>query len=445
MSEDSKQTNMEKKGNFFLRSMVRRIGIVVVSAITVAGIIYYIYSSDYESTDDAFIDGHVIPISARVSGQVLTVRITDNEEVKKGQLLVEIDPRDYEARLALAQATFEAAVQKHQSARINVELVRITSPADVQLAQAGVDLAKAGIIAAQAQLAAAKSRLEQAQAQSQAAKAAEDQARAEIPAAESEVTRTENDLKRYQGVFATGVITPQQMDAAKSAAHTAQSNHQALRKRILAAQAQVTEAQAAIRTATENIHLAESQVTQAAAQVEQSVARLNSANTAPQKIALSESQAQIAKAEVAQAKANLQQAQLNLSYTKILAPEAGRITRKNIENGAYVQIGQPFFALVPKTVWVTANFKETQLTHMRPGQKVWVHVDAYSGKTFKGHVDSLQAGSGARFSLLPPENATGNYVKVVQRVPVKIVFDEQPSANYFLGPGMSAVPEVKVR
>jgi membrane fusion protein, multidrug efflux system len=445
MPEDLGSIISGKGTRFLKRSLARRAGVIACLALVVAGGIYYVYSLSYESTDDAFIESHIIPISAKVPGQVLKVYVTDNQEVKQGQVLAQIDPRDYESALDRSKATLQADIQTHKGARINVELTKVTSSSDVQLAAAGVELAKAGVITAKAQMAGAKSKKKQAEAQLRSALAAAEEAKAQIPATESEVTRTENDLKRYQGVYASGVVTPQQMDSARSAARTAQSNFQSAQKRQTAAEAQAAEARAGIQTADENIRQAESQVVQAEAQVAQAVARLNSANAAPQKIAYSESQVDILGAQISQAQAATRQAELNLSYTKILAPEDGRITRKSVESGAYIQAGQPLLALVSKKVWVLANFKETQLSHMRPGQPVRIRVDAYSGKTFTGHVDSIQAGSGSRFSLLPPENATGNYVKVVQRVPVKIVFDEQPTANYFLGPGMSVVPEVKVR
>ena len=193
-----------------------------------------------------------------------------------------------------------------------------------------------------------------------------------------------------------------------------------------------------MQAAADALKQAESQHAEAQARVGEAEAKLVSAQGAPQQIAISRAQSD-------QARAAATQAELNLSYTTIQAPEAGRVTRKSVEPGGYAQVGQALMAIVPDRVWIIANFKETQLTYMRPGQLAEIHIDAYPGHTFKGHVDSVQAGTGSRFSLLPPENATGNYVKVVQRVPVKIVLDEQPSAEYPLGPGMSVVPDVKVR
>jgi membrane fusion protein (multidrug efflux system) len=197
-------------------------------------------------------------------------------------------------------------------------------------------------------------------------------------------------------------------------------------------------AQEAQQAASDNLHRAESQLGEAKA-------RLASARAAPSQVAFSRSQVETSAAEVGQAQAAVRQAELNLSYTKIFAPQAGRITRKSVEPGNYVQVGQTLFSIVPDQLWVVANFKETQLRYMRPGQPATIKVDAYPDQVFKGHVDSVQAGSGAAFSLLPPENATGNYVKIVQRVPVKIVFDHPPDPTHPLGPGMSVEPEVKVR
>jgi membrane fusion protein (multidrug efflux system) len=203
--------------------------------------------------------------------------------------------------------------------------------------------------------------------------------------------------------------------------------------------------QAAQNASAENARRAQAQIAAAQAQVQEAQGRFAQANTAPQQVAVSEAQAQTASASIEQLQAAVAQAELELSYTKIYSPDTGRVTHKSVEEGALVQSGQPLMAIVPGEVWVTANFKENQIGLMQPGQPVDIIVDAYPDKTFKGHVDSIQAGTGARFSLLPAENATGNYVKVVQRVPVKIVFDEPPDPRHMLAPGMSVEPEVKVR
>jgi membrane fusion protein (multidrug efflux system) len=207
----------------------------------------------------------------------------------------------------------------------------------------------------------------------------------------------------------------------------------------------VADAQAAAAAAAGELRHTESQVDESEARVGEARGQLAAASAAPHQVAASRSQVDAASAEIQQAQAAIQQAELNLSYTKIYAPESGRVTRRMVEEGAYLQVAQSLFAIVPDDLWVTANFKETQLTYMRPGQPAMISVDAYPGKVFNAHVDSIQRGSGAAFSLLPPENATGNYIKVVQRVPVKIVFDEPPDPSYALGPGMSVNPAVRVK
>jgi membrane fusion protein (multidrug efflux system) len=325
-------------------------GLVVLVAI----IFYYFhFVAPYESTDDAFIDGYVTVISPRVPGQVTQLLVTDNQEVKKGDVLVEIDPCDYEASLSQARAD----------------------------------------------LAVAHSQVDQAQAQVKVSEAKVSQAQAAVTAADAEAQRANADLKRYQTVESNAI--------SKSA---------------------FDQAQAQARSATANLEAARSQ-----------------AKAADAEVALSEVDVETATAAIQQAEAKLQQAGLNLSYTKIIAPMDARVTARTVQPGNYVQPGQALLALVPKNVWVTANFKETQLTHMKPGQPVQLSVDAYPNQKFKGKVDSLQAGTGARFSLLPPENAVGNYIKVVQRVPVKIVFDEELPTNLDIAPGMSVVPTVKVK
>jgi membrane fusion protein (multidrug efflux system) len=325
-----------------------------VLIVFVAIIFYYLRCvAPYESTDDAFIDGYVTLISPRVPGQITRLAVTDNQEVKVGDVLVEIDPRDYEAKAAQARAD----------------------------------------------LAAAQSQLNESQAQVKVSEAKVTQAQAAVTAAEAENQRATDDLKRYENVESRAI--------SKSAFDLAQAQ---------------------ARSAVANLEAARSQT-----------------NAAESDVELSEAGVETAKATVQQAEAKLQQAELNLSYTKIIAPMDGRVTARTVQLGNYVQPGQALLALVPKDVWVVANFKETQLTHMKPGQSVELKVDAYPNKKFKSKVDSLQAGTGARFSLLPPENAVGNYIKVVQRVPVKIIFDEELPTNLDIAPGMSVVPIVKVK
>ena len=339
-----------KKGRK-LKLLVAAAGVLIVLA---AVTFYYLrFIAPYESTDDAFIDGYLSLISSRVPGQISQLLVTDNQKVKAGDVLVQIDPRDYESSLSLARAD----------------------------------------------LAGANSQLYQAQAQVKVSEAKVAQAQAAVVAAEAEAHRASDDLKRYETVESRAV-SKSAFDLTQAQARAADANLDAARSQSKAAESEVALSGAGVQTAT---------------------------------------------AAVQQAEARLHQAELNLSYTKIIAPRAGRITARTVQLGNYVQPGQVMLALVPANVWVTANFKETQLTDMRPGQPVKVSVDAYPKREFNGRVDSLQFGSGARFSLLPPENAVGNYVKVVQRVPVKIVFDKPLPDDLDIAPGMSVEPKVKVK
>lgn len=377
--------------------------LVVVLTVLIVGIRYLRYALTHESTDDAFVQAHVVGISPKVANYVSRVHVDDNWHVNKGDLLVELDPRDFEARLAQARANLAAAVAQHRGAAINTRVVETTSGAGVSQAEASLQTARRQVEGARSQEAAA---------------------RAKVVAAEAEATRAAADVERYERLLQYGGVSRQERDNATAANRSAKANLDAARK--------------AEEAAADTLRQMESQVAEAQA-------RLASARAAPEQVAYSRTQTEQVAAQIAQMEAALRQAELDLSYAKIYAPESGRITRKNVEPGAYVQVGQTLFSIVPDQVWVVANFKETQLRYMRPGQPATIKVDAYPDKRFKGHVDSIQAGSGAAFSLLPPENATGNYVKVVQRIPVKIVIDEAPDPNHVLGPGMSVVPEVKVR
>jgi membrane fusion protein, multidrug efflux system len=322
--------------------------------VLVAVTVYYLrFVAPYESTDDAFIDGYVTLVSSRVSGQVQQLLVRDNELVTRGQVVLEIDPRDYDARLARARADLAA------------------SRGETKQSRARVRVGEAGVM----------------------------QARAALTAAEARAQTADADLRRYESV-ARRAVSRSAFDLARSQALAADANVRAARSQLRSAQSLVTLAQAGVGTAA---------------------------------------------AAVGQAEATLREAQLNLSYTEIRAPRAGRVTARSVQLGDYIAPGQTLLALVPGKVWVVANFKETQLTHMRQGQPVEMRIDAYPSRVFKGRVDSLQAGTGARFSLLPPENAVGNYVKVVQRVPVKIVFGQPLPPGLDIAPGMSVEPKVKVQ
>ncbi len=441
---DTPNTATSKRPFYKRRGVLIIAGIVLLAGI-IFGVRYWLYARSHESTDDAFIDGHIIQISPKASGYIARVHVDDNQLVKAGDLLVEIDPRDYEVRLRQAQSALEAGIARENEARRSVTLTRATSAATVQQARAAVQRSRSDVASQRAGAASAQSTAARAAAAVDTAQANLAQNQAQVRAAQAEAIRASADVERYRALYAKDEVSKQQLDQAVATARTANAELESARQKVAASEAQVNEARAAQSAAAQSAQRAQTQIGGAQAGVSEAVGRLAQANTAPQEIAVSEAQAATANASTEQLRAQLAQAELELSYTKIYAPEDGRVTRKSVEEGALVQIGQPLLAIVPGNVWVTANFKESQIGRMVPGQPVEISVDAYHDKVFKGHVDSIQAGTGARFSLIPPENATGNYVKVVQRVPVKIVFDEPPDPKHMLAPGMSVVPEVAVR
>jgi membrane fusion protein (multidrug efflux system) len=442
--QDVKDNPTRTRGRSKRRIMFAAIGLVLLIGAG-AGVRYWLHSRQYESTDDAFIEGHATEVSPKVSGYAQKIYITDNQQVKAGDLLVEIDARDYEARLEQARAALNAAMARKKAARSGLALTRVTSGAGVEQASAGVAVARSTVAQARAAASAAQGRVSQLSAAVGTAQANVAQAQAQARAAEAEAVRARADVVRYQNLFDKDEVSRQQLDRATATAATAEAELEATRRRVAAAEAQVGEARSAQGAAADQYRQSLSQIVGTQAQVGQAVGKLSEANSAPQQVAVKQSDVETTSAEIEQAEASVQQAELDLSYTKIYAPEDGRIAKKSVELGALLQPGEGLFVLVPAEMWVVANFKETQLNRMRPGQTVEIIVDSYPDKTFRGHVDSLQTGTGSRFSLLPPENSTGNYVKVVQRLPVKIVFDEEPDSEHLLAPGMSVEPEVKVR
>ncbi len=376
---------------------------LVIAALLVAGVLLWRYFGSYESTDDAQIDGHVNSVSARVSGHVTKLNVEDNQYVEKGTVLVEIDPTDYEVAVARARADFADAQAQAAAAGINVPLTNVSTSSQVAGARAGVANAKAGIAAARQQYAAA---------QAQAAEA------------EANNVKAQNDLARYKQLIDKQEISQQQYDQAVAAAKASAATVEAARAAADAAAARIDEAQGRLQQAS---------------------ADLRTAETKPQVMQVTSARARAAQANADRKKAELEQAELNLLYTKVVAPVSGAVSNRTVEVGQNVQPGQEMMKIIPlEDIWVTANFKETQLKKMKPGLRADITVDA-NGKTYKGHLDSIAGASGARFSLLPPENATGNYVKVVQRIPVKIVFEPGETKGHELRPGMSVVPKVWTR
>ena len=354
------------------RSLFQRPRVIIsLAAVVIVGLIFgsfaVLHSFTHETTDDAFVDAHIISMAPKVAGRVAAVRVNDNQFVKAGDVLVEIDPRDLDASLAQKRAARDVAAAKEKSAETTVE---------------------------------------QQEAHLKTLQAVADSTAATAESARANAVKLRSDFQHNDQLFNQGVIAKETFQDSEHDADAAEKTFNADQRQNQAANAYRNEA--------------EKQLANDRVQVQQE------------------------KADVAQAEADLQAAELQRSYATIRAPEDGRVTNRAVSAGDYVQVGQALMAIVPTHLFVTANFKETQLTNMRPGQPATISVDAYPDTKWHAHVDSIMAGSGARFSLLPPENATGNYVKVVQRVPVKIVFDESPDRQRVLGPGMSVEPDVQV-
>jgi membrane fusion protein, multidrug efflux system len=387
-----------------------RIGIVVL-LLAIGGVGLWLWmTAGRESTDDAQIDAHVTQIAARVGGTITRVAVGDNQQVEAGAVLVELDSRDYQVAVDKMRAELADAEATALAAQSNVPITSAAATSGVTTARGGVTQAQSGVAAAEKEVEAARARLVTAQARQREA--------------EANATKAGRDVERLRGLLAKDEVSQQQFDTASAAAD-------AQRAAADSARSQIAEAEAGIR-------VAESKLAQARAGEQQAHAELESAQTAPSQIAATRARASSAEARVQTAHANLAQAELNLQYTVVKAPVRGVVSKKGINIGQVVQPGQPLLAIVQlDEVWVTANFKETQLKNMRPGQRAAVDVDALGGRDFKGRIDSLAGATGARFSLLPPENATGNFVKVVQRVPVKIVLDAGQDPEHLLRPGMS--------
>jgi membrane fusion protein (multidrug efflux system) len=393
-------------GNVKVRRLLTAGGAVALAAI----VGFFVYYHDRESTDDAQVDGHITPMASKVYGRVAQVLVEDNQPVKAGQVLVKIDPRDYQAAVDQAKAALLLAESEARSAGVDVPRTR-------ENVLSGTTSADAQLMGAQADLARAQATYEQ----SQTADLAWAQANVEKSRANAELAKA--DLARYLPLMEKGEISKQQYDAARANADATASALKADQERQAQAQ--------------RNVDVAKAQLDAAKARVEQAKAGVVSARANVKQVSMRAADAQAKIAKVEQARAALEAAQLNLSYTDITAPVEGVATHKQVEPGQIVQPGQGLLVVVPlHDVWVTANFKETQLRKMKPGQRAEVKVDTY-GKTFSGHVDSIAGATGSVLSLLPPENATGNYVKVVQRIPVKIVLDPIPAEKAVLRPGMN--------
>jgi len=390
----------------------------VVVFVLAVGLVVWLRSRGSESTDDAQVDGRITQIAARVGGTIVKVNVDNNQQVGAGAVLVQIDPRDYEVAVERARAELADAQATAAAARTGVPIAQVETRAGVSTASGGVEQAQAGVTGAEHEILVAQANLANAQARQRER--------------EATATKTARDVERLRGLVEKDEIPKQQFDAAVAAAEAARASADAAKAEVTAAQSGITVAQQ--RAAASR---------GAAAQAR---AGLATAKTAPQQLQVTQARASAAEARVKQAEASLKQAELNLAYTSIAAPGPGIVSRKAVEPGQVIQPGQPLMALVDLDhIWITANFKETQLKLLRPGQKATVEVDALGGREFDAHIDSIAAATGAKFSLLPPENATGNYVKVVQRIPVKLYLEPGQDPERRLRPGMSVTPTIFVR
>ncbi len=391
----------EKRRSFFQLHPNAKWALFIIGLILlIGGTFVWRYYSVRETTDDAQIDGDIYPISSRINGHVIDVPVENNEFVKKGTVLVRIDPTDYQVALERAQADYAMAVAQAQASSVGVPITSINSSTGISSAQARVKQAQSAIVGAEKQYLAARARVKQT---------------------EADYARAKSDLARYAQLVKKDEVSQQQYDHAL----------------------QTAQADSAAVTATQSAAMAAQQeVSQARARLAQAQADLRASHTGPQRVRVSRAEADAAQAAVKMAKANLDQAQLNLDYTTVRAPADGIVGKKSVEVGQNVETGQALMAVVPvEGLYVTANFKETELKNMRPGDAATIHVDAYD-RDYKGHVLNIAGATGEKFSLLPPENATGNYVKVVQRIPVKILFDPGQDRQHLLRIGMSVEPTV---
>lgn len=396
---------------FSKKSILVITGIAIAALAGTIGYRWWIYNKTHESTDDAYVTTYIHPISSHIAGTVAQVNVDDNQEVKQGQTLVELDPKDYQVVVQQAQAALENARRQASAAQATISLAS-------QTAQANTTEAKGAVGDAIASIASSQSAVKQAQAG--IATAQEQFTKAQAQEANTKIT-----YERYEQLYQTGAIPKQQRDDALTAYQVAQAQTKATQQGILDAKAKYQSALDGIDKARANLVDSQGKVQQAQASGQQTK--------------VNRRQYQAAQAQIGAADANLKQAQINLSYTVIKAPVAGNIGNKTVQVGQRIQPDQPLLSVVSDDNWIVANFNETQVGKMQPGEVVDIHVDAFPGKTFKGAINSVSPASGSDFSLLPPDNATGNFTKVVQRIPVKITFDRNSIKGYEnrITPGMS--------
>ena len=406
--------------------------LILIAVGTPYGLQLWRYYQTHETTDDAYVIGDIVPISARVSGTVVAVHAAKHQQVEGGQLLAELDPDDFAARVVQAEALVAVAQARLRHAELQVQLTQDSTSNDT--VRTGATL-----LAAQSALREAQHGAEKAEAHLRTWEAAVAAAEADVDTQDVHLVMAQTGFERVENLLNDGVVAQQQFDQANSALQAARAEKRAKEENLRQTRSELERAKVDLRRQQETVRREEAQVAEAQALLEGSQAQRQSVD-------IQQAEVKVAQALLQQAEADLAYARLQLQYTALKAPVAGVVAKKNLEMGQVVQPGRPLLALVPiQDVWVEANFKETQLQHMRPGQRATLHVDAYPDEVLSGTVESLSPGTGAVFSLLPPENATGNFVKVVQRVPVKIRIEPSASPGVMLRPGMSVIATVNTQ
>jgi len=413
--------------------LLAALGVLVgLGALAYGGWVWH-YAVTFVWTDDAYVEGTIAPVSAKVAGHVADLHVGDNQVVKRGDLLLRLDSRDFEVRVEQARAAVATADAQLRAARAEVPLTRDTTLAQTAQARAGVEAARVAVRSGE-------SAVEEARARLEARRAASAAMRADLAGAGATRRQARRELERVQALLRDGLVARRDFDQAEAASDTAAAAEDAMRRRLAQTEREIQQAEAEVVSRAHAVEEARQRVAEARA----ALARASSQET---QVAIKQAEASRAAARLREARADLAYAELQLEHTEVRAPVDGVVSKRSVEVGQVVQVGQPLLALVPlQDVWVVANFKETQLVRLRPGMAADVRVDGFPDQRFHGVVDSMSAGTGARFSLLPPENATGNWVKVVQRVPVKIRLDAGGLGNpATLRAGMSAVVTIRVR
>ncbi|WP_373544021.1 HlyD family secretion protein [Chamaesiphon sp.] len=440
--EDRQPTPKKKKPIVLI---LAGLGIGAIAASTF-GYRYWQYSSTHQATDNATVAGHIHQISSKIGGTVTEVVVNDNQQVQPGQLLIKLDPKDYENKVQQAKAALESARRQANAAQANIALASQTTSGKTTQAQGDLSTAQAAIGTAQATVQEARSGIPAAQAVVQEAQAGIPLAQSQVAQADANLQKATADYNRYNSLFRQGAVAGQQLDTARAAYAVAQGQKSSALQGVQQANARLASAKVGVARAQSQLAVAQEGITSAQAKLAASRGGLQQATASGQQTTVNRSQYEAAQSAIAQSQASLKDAQLQLSYVNITASTAGRIGRKNVEVGNRIQAGSPLMAVVDNNFWVVANFKETQLGKIKPKQPVEVKLDAFPNCIFRGFVDSISPASGAQFSLLPPDNATGNFTKVVQRIPVKVNLDPQSVKGYEsrITPGMSAEVTVAI-